>query len=337
MIHYPELKQLNVGITAPSSGVDAPLHPLMHQAVARLQTMGFTTTVGDTVWNQYKAKSADKITRAKELNAMLQDDSIDLIFPPWGGELLIEILEHIEFDKISSKWLLGYSDTSALLLAITLKTGMATAHGTNVIDIRGKYSDDTTKRWLDVLNTQAGASVTQQSSEYYQPKWQHDNPTDYIFHLAEKTEWKTVNDNDTQIEGRLLGGCTDVIHHLVGTPYGDVEGFINTHDIKEPIIWYFENCEDSPTDLKRALTQMKYAGWFDRCGGIMFGRTAVKEDVEGYTFLDVYREIHKDLGVPVFYDIDCGHVPPQVTFVNGAYANVQLIDGQGMVKQTFIP
>ena len=337
MIQYPELRQQHVGITAPSSGVDEPLHPLLHQAVARMQTLGFKTTVGETAWTQYKAKSADKHTRAKELNAMLQDNSIDLIFPPWGGELLIEILEYIDFDKIKSKWLLGYSDTSALLLAITLKTGIATAHGTNVIDIRGKNSDDTTKRWMDVLKTVAGESITQQSSENYQPEWQFDNPTDHIFHLTEKTEWKTVNDNYTQMEGRLLGGCTDVIHHLVGTPYGDVAGFIGKYDIKEPIIWYFENCEDSPTDLKRALTQMKYAGWFRDCSGILFGRTAVTEDVEGYTFLDVYREIHEALGVPVFYDIDCGHVPPQMTFVNGAHAQVSLAGGKAAVVQTFLP
>lgn len=331
MIHYPVLNKQHIGITAPSSGMDKPLHPLMHQAVDRLHKLGFTTTVGKTVWTQQKAKSADKHTRAKELNAMLQDASIDLIFPPWGGQLLIEILELIEFDKITPKWLLGYSDTSALLLAITLKTGMATAHGTNAIDIRGKYSDDTTKRWSDVLETKAGETVTQRSSEFYQVEWQHDNPTDYIFHLTEKTEWKTVRKEDAEMEGRLLGGCTDIIHHLAGTPYGDVTGFS-----REPIIWYFENCEGSPADLKRAMTQMKYAGWFDNCSGILFGRTPVSEDTEGYTFLDVYSELREDLDVPVFYDIDCGHVPPQITFVNGAHARVTLKDGQAEVVQTFL-
>ncbi len=309
----------------------------MHQAIERMTKRGFKTTVGDTVWTQEKAKSADKKTRANELNKMLQDDSIDLIFPPWGGELLIETLEHIEFDKITPKWILGYSDISALLLAVTLKTGMATAHGTNIIDIRGPKSDATTARWLDVLNTKANESVKQQSSELYQLEWKFDDPPEEIFNLTEPTKWKSVTGEPVEMNGRLLGGCTDVIHHLVGTPYGDVNGFINKQNIKENIIWYFENCEDSPTDLKRTLTQMKYAGWFDQCSGIMFGRTAVTDDVEGYTFLDVYREIQKDLGVPIIYDVDCGHVPPQMTFVNGAMAHITYENNSGTMTQNFLP
>lgn len=53
MIQYPELKQQHVGITAPSSGVDEPLHPLLHQAIARLETLGFATTLGETAWTQH--------------------------------------------------------------------------------------------------------------------------------------------------------------------------------------------------------------------------------------------------------------------------------------------
>ncbi|HJE20443.1 MAG TPA: LD-carboxypeptidase [Aliicoccus persicus] len=337
MIRYPELNKLHAGITAPSSGVGKERHPIMYQAIERMAERGFKTTVGDTVWTQEKSKSADKITRAKELNKMLQDDSIDLIFPPWGGELLIEILEYIEFDKMTLKWILGYSDISALLLAVTLKTGIATAHGTNIIDIRGPKSDATTVRWLDVLQTKVRESIEQQSSELYQLEWIFDSPNDEIFNLTEPTKWKSVTEKPVEISGRLLGGCTDVIHHLVGTPYGDVKGFINNQNIKENIIWYFENCEDSPTDLKRVLTQMKYAGWFEQCSGILFGRTAVTEDVDGYTFLDVYSEIQKDLGIPVIYDVDCGHVPPQMTFVNGAMAHITYANNAGTMTQNFLP
>lgn len=68
---------------------------------------------------------------------MMQNDAIHVIIPPWGGELLIEMLEHTDFRKIKNKWVMGYSDTSTLLLAITLNTGIATAHGPNFVDLRG--------------------------------------------------------------------------------------------------------------------------------------------------------------------------------------------------------
>ncbi|MDW0117738.1 LD-carboxypeptidase [Sporosarcina thermotolerans] len=336
MIKYPYLPDsATIGITAPSSGVRRELEGIVKQAVERMHLNGFRTVIGETVWTQEKAKSAPARIRAKELNTMLQDEEIDFIFPPWGGELLIEILEHIDFEKVRPKWILGYSDTSALLLALTLKTGIATAHGTNLVDLRGEQSDPTTSMWLSVLQTESGEAVTQYSSEHYQKKWQHDNPSPWVFHLTEPTEWKPTSDNPIEMKGRLLGGCIDVIRHLIGTPYGYVASFQKEFINNEPIIWYFENCELSTTDLRRSLVQMKYAGWFDNCSGILFGRSPANQPVENYEIEDVYEDLTKDLGIPVIYDIDCGHVPPQITFVNGASAEVKMENGKGTVVQQF--
>lgn len=336
MITYPFLKKgATIGITAPSSGVPAELHDLVKQACSRLEQKGFQTICGETVWTQDKAKSAPAIKRAVELNAMLSNDEIDLILPPWGGELLGEILEHIDFENIKNKWVLGYSDTSGLLLAITLKTGMATAHGTNLVDIRGEYWDETTAMWETVLSTASGRSVLQHSSPLYQKKWQHDNPSPCVFHLTEETSWKTTSSSTVKISGRLLGGCVDIIRHLVGTPYGDVQSFRKQHIPGEPIIWYLENCELSTTDLRRSLVQMKLAGWFDNCSGLLFGRSSANMPVENYTIEDVYQGLAEDLQIPIVYDIDCGHVPPQITFINGAYAEVEVAEGKGTVLQIF--
>ena len=54
---------------------------------------------------------------------MMQDENIQMIFPTWGGELLIEILDFVDFDALQPKWIVGYSDISTLLLAVTLKQG----------------------------------------------------------------------------------------------------------------------------------------------------------------------------------------------------------------------
>ncbi|MDV2581928.1 S66 family peptidase [Alkalibacillus haloalkaliphilus] len=337
MIQYPILpNQATIGITAPSSGVPEPLHHLLHEVQTSMKQKGYSTTFGDTAWTQTKSKSASAIKRAKEFEEMILDESIDAIIPPWGGELLIEVLEHIDFSKIPPKWILGYSDTSALLLSITLKTGIATAHGTNIVDIRGKYSDPTTSKWDDVLKTKQGETIKQCSSDLYQKEWDFNNPTDHIFHLTERTNWKVINGDSFHVEGRLLGGCIDVIHHLIGTPCGDVAYFKQNYlKENEPIIWYLENCDLATPDLRRALTQMRYAGWFDHCSGILFGRSAANTPVDGYVAEDVYEEISAECGVPVAYDIDCGHVPPQITFINGAYAIVNVKKGAGTITQTF--
>jgi len=336
MIRYPFLEErATIGVTAPSSGVPKELHGLVEAACNRMKSKGFDVICGDTVWTQNKARSSSAKFRAEEFNKMMQNENINLIIPPWGGELLIEMIEYVDFENIQDKWILGYSDISVLLLAMTLKTGLATAHGTNLVDLRGEYSDETTAMWQSVLSTKKGGSIQQHSSEKYQKEWQHDKPTPYIFHLTEPTDWKAISNNQVKIQGRLLGGCIDVIRHLIGTPYGDVTAFRKKYIQDEPVIWFLENCELSSTDLRRSLIQMKLAGWFDYCSGILFGRSPANTPVDEYTVEDVYKELSDELQIPIISNIDCGHVPPQITFINGAFAEIETNNGKGTVIQHF--
>ncbi len=134
-----------------------------------------------------------------------------------------------------------------------------------------------------------------------------------------------------------MGGCIDIIRHLVGTPYGDVRRFREWHIQDDPVIWYLENCELNTADLRRSLVQMKLAGWFENCSGLMFGRSPANHPVDDYTAEDIYQELADELEIPIIYDIDCGHVPPQITFINGAYAVVETAKGNGTVRQFFQP
>ena len=169
MIRYPSLgKNTTIGITAPSSGVPEEHHLLLGMALKSMEEKSFHVVTGKTLWTQDKEKSAPARERADEFNQMMQDENIQMILPPWGGELLIEILDSVDFDALQPKWIVGYSDISTLLLAVTLKTGIATAHGTNLIDLRGNYSDKTTAMWKSVLETGKGESILQHSSEKYQ-------------------------------------------------------------------------------------------------------------------------------------------------------------------------
>lgn len=336
-MRYPLFKEkATIGVTATSSGVPKNLHSLVEESCNRLEARGYKVVVGETTWSQDKAKSAPASKRASEFYEMMKDPRIDGIIPPWGGELLIESLSEIDFSKIPPKWILGYSDTSTLLLALTLQTGIATAHGTNLVDLRGEYADETTVMWERVLLTKAGESITQYASTKYQKEWQFDNPSPCIFHLTEPTQWKALSNEEVAIKGRFLGGCIDVIRHLIGTPYGDVARFRELYTKGEPIIWYLENCELNNTDLRRSLVQMKLAGWFDHCSGILFGRSEANTPVDNYTVEDVYQDLATELQLPIVYDIDCGHVPPQITFVNGALGEVVVEGGTGRIVQTFL-
>lgn len=88
-------------------------------------------------------------------------------------------------------------------------------------------------------------------------------------------------------------------------------------------------------DLRRSLVQMRLAGWLENCSGLMFGRSEANRSVENYTVEDVYQDLADELDIPIIYDIDCGHLPPQITFINGAYAEVKVSERKGTVLQFF--
>ena len=119
---------------------------------------------------------------------------------------------------------------------ITLQTEIATVHGTNIIDLRGEFSDETTAMWETVLSTHQKEEVVQYSLLKYQKEWQHEKPSVCIFHLIEQTKWKRILDDEVIIRGYLLGGGIDSIRHLIGTPYGNVAEFREKHTDGEPVV-----------------------------------------------------------------------------------------------------
>ncbi|WP_262177261.1 S66 peptidase family protein [Saccharococcus sp. Marseille-Q5394] len=337
MIRYPNPLKLGntIGVTAPSSGVDETLHHLVLNARRQFEKRGYRVTVGNTVWTQNKSASAEKEIRAAELMAMFKNPEISTIIPPWGGEILMEILPLINWEDIDPKWILGYSDTSTFLFALTVKTGIATAHGPNFVELRSDVWEPVASKFMDVLQATAGSDIEQHSSEKFQSKWQHDAPDDpYVYKLDSPTEWKSVGSGNIELEGRFLGGCMDTIRHLVVTPYGDVTSFQKNFLNDEPILWYFENCEMNATDFHRTMLQFVYAGWFENSTGILFGRSPAGQEVKGFTVLDSMERIKELTGLPIVYDADVGHVPPQITFVNGASGRVTVENGKGKVKTT---
>ena len=103
----------------------------------------------------------------------------------------------------------------------------------------------------------------------------------------------------------------------------------------EGILWYLENCEMQVAELYRALWQMKEAGWFENAKGFLIGRTMASKEKDDFTYEDVLHQIFGDMHVPVVYDVDFGHVAPQWTMVNGAFATFEYHEGKGIMESKF--
>ena len=346
-IRYP--KPLKPGdlivVTAPSSGVEAPLHPRLELALAHLHAQGFRVEEGACLRQEVRSASAPAAQRAAELMHHLMRDDVAAVIPPWGGELAIELLDVLDWKALATagpKWLLGYSDTSTWMLPITLRLGWATAHGPCLMDMMAGQSDPLTHQAMQVLSTPIGASVQQLASSHWQLKWtDFATVPDTTYQLTEPTRWRALNGaQQVAFQGRLVGGCLDTLMHLAGTGHGDVAHFMNTHRATGTVL-YLENAGLSPTDWVRALHRLRWAGWLDTShglAGVLIGRSAAPDSTQPseLRYEEALQSTLGTLDCPVVVDMDIGHRPPQLVLVNGAVAQVSLsAGGGGQVTQHF--
>lgn len=344
-VRYPQpLRQGDrIVVTAPSSGVEAPLHRRLDLVLDHLRRQGFVVEEGRCLRDEVRSASASAAQRAAELMHTLLRDGVAAIIPPWGGELAIELLDRLDIDALRSarpKWVLGYSDTSTWMLPITLRLGWATAHGPGLMDLVAGQNDALSVGVMKALATPAGGVVEQRQSAAWQSKWtDFALVPDVTFSLTEPTVWRCLNrSGPVGFSGRLIGGCIDTLMHLAGTTHGDVAAFIARHRA-DGVILFLENAELSPTGLVRALHRLRWSGWLEGIEGLLIGRSAGRDNSKPtqLRYAEALDQCLLDLPCPVLVDVDIGHVPPQMVLVNGARAEVRWsAEAGGRVRQQYV-
>ncbi|NCN27741.1 LD-carboxypeptidase [bacterium] len=331
-----------IGVTASSSGVSAPSHIQRLELIElQLRDEGFEVIEGRCLRQDHKHVSGTPKERAADFMNLWNNPKVKAIIPPWGGELLIGILPELDFGKLRAnpKWVLGYSDTSTLLFAITTCTGIATAHGSNLMDLIKNQIDDIHRTAIRALGAEKGFSFSQRSFTKFQVEFiSFEQQLDALYNATEPVEWKILGTSkDAKISGRLIGGCMDTLVHLVGTPYGDLPSFVSKHS-QDGTILYLENCELTPCNFARSLWQMRLAGWFRGLSGMVFGRSNAKDATSptSLSYVEALESVLGELDIPIVFDADFGHRPPQMLFVNGALAEIQCSNGKAKVAQKFV-
>ena len=134
--------------------------------------------------------------------------------------------------------------------------------------------------------------------------------------------------------GRCVGGCLDVIINLIGTKYDRVKDYIEKYK-NDGIVWFFDIFEMSTPQVFCHLWQMKNAGYFEHCKGIIFGRAFLLREDYDMNLVRVVKDAIGNLNIPVILEADIGHVPPQMPIVNGSILEIMCENGQGEIK-TFL-
>ena len=118
-----------IGIISPSSAIfESEPYEI---AVENFEAMGLKVKLGKYVKSRYGHLAGTDEERASELNSMFADSEIKAIVALRGGSGAARLLNLIDYDLIAKnpKVFIGYSDITALHLAIYTKTGLVTFHG----------------------------------------------------------------------------------------------------------------------------------------------------------------------------------------------------------------
>lgn len=275
----------------PAGGVIALIAPAgpaeldLNLATQWMHARGYQLRVYPGVWQRDGYLAGSDAERLRDLHDAFADDSVDAIFCLRGGYGCPRLLDGIDFELLRGhpKPFVGYSDITALHLAITRYAGFVTFHGPMLnADLLGNKQAPTESSLLHMLSGQ-------------QP------PT-----LEHPLAYPLTTIASGCASGRLLGGNLSMICAVMGTAF-ELDG--------EGIILFIEDVNEPLYRVDRLLTHLRLAGKLDRLRGVLVG------DVAGVERAALERLLTQELGglgIPVLAGWRSGHCDPNLTLPMGA-------------------
>ncbi len=292
-----------IGIIAPAS---APVDPTkLENGIRYIEKNGYRVELGKNVSkiNGYLAGTDQE--RADDLNSMFKNKDVKAIICLRGGYGASRILDKINFKLIRSnpKILVGYSEITALQMAILQKTGLVTFAG-------------------PMIATDFGNGVTSYTEDFF---WRIVSSNKKIGRLKYPDNDKLVAITKGSASGRIIGGNLSVFAALTGTEYFP--------ELKGRILM-FEEVDELPYKVDRLLNQLRLLKLFKQIKGIILGRfvDCIEHDTSKRTLTlgEVMEDYMKDLKIPVLYTFPHGHIKDKVTVPFGI--NIKMNASKGFVE-----
>ena len=296
-----------VALVAPASATFQSLD--LDIARESLEALGLKVKVGRHVLSRHGYLAGADKDRAADINRFFGDRSVNAVLPIRGGWGSARVLPYLDFGTIrrNPKIVLGYSDITALLLAIHAKTGLITFHGPNGLGRWDAWSVDYLRRLL--FNAEAVPL---------------ENPRT----LSERnslvpTEHRVRTITGGTARGRLLGGNLTVLTTILGSQY------LPSWD---DAILFLEDVGEDLYRIDRMFTQLRLAGVLEKVRGVVFGTCAECGPGEGFASLtleEILLDHLKPLNVPAWFGAMIGHQMPQWTLPVGAEVDIDA--GKGTI------
>lgn len=262
------------------------------------RALGWHPEVGPNAGKKYGYLAGTDDERLADVNAAIRDPAVDGIWCLRGGFGVTRILEHVDFDAFgrSPKVLVGYSDITALLNAVTRITAVVTFHGPIAREAPTPFS----REHLERLTTEPASPAVP-------------------LNLSSSCRPTTLRSGVAT--GPLLGGNLSLLQCLVGTPYfPDLDG----------ALLFLEDVAEDAYRIDRMLAHLRMVGAFDGLSGVVVGQLGLREPASDAPALRIDQILETSfgpLGVPVAAGFPIGHVDDQWTLPLGVPARLDATAG----------
>lgn len=257
-----------------------------------LESLGFEVVLGDNYYDRHGYFAGEDAARASDINSFFAEPGIKMIFARggWGAPRVLPLLDY-DMIRANPKVLLGYSDATALITAVHVKTGLVTFHGPSPLNT---FSSEHFRRV--VMN-----------GEHYTMS----NPT----FITENTLVQTDNLIQTirggKATGKILGGNLSLLTAVTGSEYlPDWEGSI----------LFIEDVDEAVYRIDRMMTELSLSGVLKKIRGFVFGRCTECDPGSGFGSLTMEQMLAEHivpLGIPAFSGSMIGHIDEQFTIPLG--------------------
>lgn len=322
-----------IGFVAPSFGCQTePYRSGFENAKKKFTGMGFKLSIGPNCYaGEGIGISNTPVKCAEELMDYYCSGGNDCLISCGGGELMCEILPHIDFERIRQaepKWFMGYSDNTnfTYLLATLCDTASIYAPCASSFGM---------EPWHVSLEDAIGLLTGKRDYVKGYDKWEKDSLKDEDnplapYHVTQERILRSyigrrsADGEQITMKGRLLGGCMDCLVNLTGTRFDRTKDFINKYR-DDGVIWFLEACDLNVFGIRRAMWQMEEAGWFENCRGFLIGRPlCFGQEMMGLNAYEAVLEVAGRKQVPVIMDVDLGHLPPMMPLITGSLGEVNV-------------
>ena len=268
-----------IGILSPGFSEDTKK---LEKAVRELKKMGFRLKFGNSYGGAHGYFAGTDSTRASDINRFFEDEEVKAILCTRGGYGSARLLDKLNYDAIARhpKQLIGYSDVTALHIALGERSHVATVHGPMLVSFRKGFRK---------TDYNASHFIKGLKGELY--------PGDIP--MPEGKRLETVIPGTA--EGAIIGGNLTVITSLLGTPY-EMKG--------DGALLLIEDVDESTYRVDRMLNQLWQNGLLQRVNGILIGDfTGADDDWEEGDFRldEVLLHYARLSGKPVLKGVPAGH------------------------------